>query len=381
MTGPAEGYGVRASDDESFRAFVETRWAGLVRTAFLLVGDLGHAEDLVRDVFTRLWFVWPRLRDEAPDAYTRRALSNAATSWWRRRWRGERPAANLPDRSTAEDRGRDVVERDALQRALNSLPPRQRAAVILRVVEDLSESEVARALGCSVTQFAGTPMWVVAKGRLGGTGSPWVLLNYVRLGRSCTWLALVPTSPRATVTTPISGDCAPAPGSPVQSGVGVSGVHSPVGGFNRVLVDATVPAAVATVRAEESTGSRLTHSTRAGASPLDPTHRFYVFDAAAPGFIGTLTYYNAKGHRVGHTTLNAELPPPLTSAEEKAATACGSRGYISTTGHCALTASSWEESAAALAGFSAAGAAILAVPTVVLRRRRRRRASILERVT
>jgi RNA polymerase sigma-70 factor (sigma-E family) len=141
---------VRASDQDSFREFVETRWGGFLRTAFLLVGDPGHAEDLVAEVCTRLWFVWPRLRDEAPDAYARRALTNAATSWRRRRWHGELPVPDFPDRSTSEDLGRVVVERDALQRALNSLPARQRAAVVLRVVEDLSESEVARALGCSV---------------------------------------------------------------------------------------------------------------------------------------------------------------------------------------------------------------------------------------
>jgi RNA polymerase sigma-70 factor (sigma-E family) len=141
---------VRASDEDSFREFVEYRWAALQRTAYLLVGDAGHAEDLVADVFTRLWFVWPRLRDEAPEAYARRALANAATSWWRRRWHGERPADQLPERPSAEDVGRDVVERDALRGALSSLPPRQRAAVVLRVVEDLSEADVARALGCSI---------------------------------------------------------------------------------------------------------------------------------------------------------------------------------------------------------------------------------------
>jgi RNA polymerase sigma-70 factor (sigma-E family) len=141
---------VRASDQDSFREFVETRWPGFLRTAFLLVGDAGHAEDLVAEVCTRLWFVWPRLRDEAPDAYARRALTNAAISWRRRLWHGERPVAYFPDRSTAEDLGRDVVERDALRHALNSLPARQRAAVVLRVVEDLPESEVARAMGCSV---------------------------------------------------------------------------------------------------------------------------------------------------------------------------------------------------------------------------------------
>jgi RNA polymerase sigma-70 factor (sigma-E family) len=141
---------VRASDQDSFQEFVETRWGGLLRMAFLLVGDAGHAEDLVAEVCTRLWFVWPRLRDEAPDAYARRALTNAATSWRRRRWHGERPVAGFPDRSTVEDLGRDVVERDALRRALSALPARQRAAVVLRVVEDLSEADVARAMGCSV---------------------------------------------------------------------------------------------------------------------------------------------------------------------------------------------------------------------------------------
>lgn len=141
---------VRGSDEESFREFVAARWVPLQRTAFLLVSDRGHAEDLVAVVFSKLWFVWPRVRDEAPDAYTRRRLVNAATSWRRRRWHGELPTGDLPNEvGMGDDTGR-VDDRLLLRAALGTLTARQRAAVVLRFAEDLSEPEVAALLRCSV---------------------------------------------------------------------------------------------------------------------------------------------------------------------------------------------------------------------------------------
>jgi hypothetical protein len=228
--------------------------------------------------------------------------------------------------------------------------------------------------GPPVPGYAGIPMWVVAHGRLGGAGSRWVELSYRINGSSCTWLAYVPTSRTATTTTTIDGDCASAPGAQ-PSGPGTSGGLSALGGVNRTLVNGTVPADVTTIRAKVSTGSLLHRETRTGLSPVDTSHRYYVLDAGASGFIGTLTYYNAAGHPVGHVAVNAEPLPSLSPAQHKAAEACGTRGYLlnihSQIGRWYPTADPWEESPVALAGFSTAGAILSAALIFFLWRRRR----------
>jgi hypothetical protein len=234
--------------------------------------------------------------------------------------------------------------------------------------------------GPPIPQYAGVPMWVVAHGRLGGTGSPWVLLNYLSKGDSCTWSAFVPTSPAATVTTTISGDCASLPGEQQPSGPDIEGVTSPQGGFSRALSAGSVPADVTTVRATVTTGTVLNRTVRTGASPLDPSHRYYVFDSGPLGFVGTLTYYDATGQPVGHLHVASQLPPPLSRAQQAKAVACGQRGYLFQTktgiGHCGAAPEPWTEKPVALAGFSAAGAFVLALPFLVLWRRRRSRSQL-----
>src|SRR6185369_619332 len=86
--------------DADFRQFVAARSASLLRTAYLLVGDWSHAEDMLQASLTKTYLAWRRLGQiEAVDAYARRVLVNTATSWWRRRWHGEKPTAVLPERS------------------------------------------------------------------------------------------------------------------------------------------------------------------------------------------------------------------------------------------------------------------------------------------
>ena len=93
----------RASSGE----FVAARSAALLRTAYLLVGDWAHAEDLLQTALTKTYLAWRRLGEiEAVEAYARRVLVNTATSWWRRRWHGERPTEVLPERA-----GPDRIER------------------------------------------------------------------------------------------------------------------------------------------------------------------------------------------------------------------------------------------------------------------------------
>lgn len=136
--------------EEDFRDFVETRSSALLRTAYLLAGDWATAEDLLQIALTKTYLAWKRLGHiEAVEPYARRVLVNTATSWWRRRWHGERPTEILPE-SAAADRVEESLERDALWRHVRELPNRQRAVLVLRFYEDQSEAETARLLGVSV---------------------------------------------------------------------------------------------------------------------------------------------------------------------------------------------------------------------------------------
>jgi RNA polymerase sigma factor (sigma-70 family) len=93
---------------------------------------------------------WTRLRDGAPEAYLRRTMINELTSWRRRRRYHEHPAAQLPDGADAGDLASVVVRRVAVGRALVQLTPAQRAVLVLRFYEDLSEAETAAILGCAI---------------------------------------------------------------------------------------------------------------------------------------------------------------------------------------------------------------------------------------
>lgn len=136
--------------EEDFREFVALRSKALLRTAYLLAGDWATAEDLLQIALTKTFLAWKRLGHiEAVEPYARRVLVNTSTSWWRRRWHGERPTEILPE-SAAPDRLEESLERDAMWRHVRALPNRQRAVLVLRYYEDQSEAETARLLGVSV---------------------------------------------------------------------------------------------------------------------------------------------------------------------------------------------------------------------------------------
>lgn len=138
-----------ASAEDDFRAFVVARTPVLLGTAYALTGDRGLAEDLLQTALLKTYRHWRAVRDfEHPDAYVRRVMANQQISWWRRRRIAE-SGLPLPDRGSP-DRRSGVEDRDELWRALRQLPPRTRAVVVLRYWEDLSETEVAKVLGCSV---------------------------------------------------------------------------------------------------------------------------------------------------------------------------------------------------------------------------------------
>lgn len=134
-----------------FDAYVHARSQALLRLAFLLTGDAHLAEDLVQTSLAKVMGRWEDVtRTGDPHAYVRTVVLHTALGWRRRHWQGERPSERLPDTADVTDAASSVVGRERLRRALLRLPPRQRAAVVLRHYEDLSEADVARALHCSV---------------------------------------------------------------------------------------------------------------------------------------------------------------------------------------------------------------------------------------
>ena len=147
--------GADADAGEGFADFVRERGDHHLRVAVLLTGDWHAAEDLVQASLVKLYRVWPRLDTGTdPDPYLRRIMVNTQRSWWRARWRRETPAARLPEGAASEGMGGDdIADRQALgalvRQALAGLPRQQRAVLVLRYCEDLSEAEVAGILGCS----------------------------------------------------------------------------------------------------------------------------------------------------------------------------------------------------------------------------------------
>lgn len=137
----------RLGDRESFTAWASARRARLVQTAIFLTGDRGRAEDLVQEALTKVAQRWSRLRDGNPDAYVRRILVRDNISWWRRN-RLER-VSDIPDPGRTPPADSDVVRRILLLEALRGLTERQRAVLVLRYFDDLSEAEIAQALGIS----------------------------------------------------------------------------------------------------------------------------------------------------------------------------------------------------------------------------------------
>jgi RNA polymerase sigma-70 factor (sigma-E family) len=140
-------------DPAAFSEFVAARSASLFRTAYLMVGEHDLAQDLVQEALTKTYVAWPRLRDVSKaEAYTRKAITTTYISWWRRKsWAAERPRDDVPDRpGNRPEHGSEVVDRAWLWEELQQLPPRQRAAIVLRYYEDLSEAQTAEVMDCAV---------------------------------------------------------------------------------------------------------------------------------------------------------------------------------------------------------------------------------------
>lgn len=147
-----------------FAAFVETRERALQRTAWLLTGDRALAEDLVQTALAKTWPRWERIRRrDDPEVYVRRVMVNTWSTWGRRRWHGEQAVELVPDSAAPGDVAAEVAVRVAVRSALAVLTDRQRAVVVLRVFDDLSEVQVAQVLGCAVGTVKSTMSAALAK--------------------------------------------------------------------------------------------------------------------------------------------------------------------------------------------------------------------------
>ena len=154
------------ADDPGFRDFVRSRSRALLRTAYLLTGNVADAEDLVQSALAKTYVAWDRIQDRsALDGYVRRAIVNTHISWWRRRRVEEYPTDEIPDQAVI-DNGESSDIQESLRRAIDRLPQRMRAAVMLRYYEDMTEAEVADVLGVSLGTVKSTVSRAVAKLRI-----------------------------------------------------------------------------------------------------------------------------------------------------------------------------------------------------------------------
>ncbi len=135
--------------DAEFSAYMAARQPSLLRTAYLLTGDRHTAEDLVQTALAKLYLSWDRVqRQESLDGYVRRILVNEHNSLWRRPWRRhETTTSELPEQPAGPDGGSHDAD---LWAFVQTLPRKQRAAIVLRYYEQLSEAETAEVLGVSV---------------------------------------------------------------------------------------------------------------------------------------------------------------------------------------------------------------------------------------
>ena len=134
---------------ESFEEFFHATWARLFRTTYAVAGDVASAEDALQAAYAKAFASWRRVRSaDHPEAYVRRMAVNEVLGTRRRpAFRRERYVDAEP--APAPSPEPSLADRDAVWRAVSALPPRQRAVVVLRYYEDLSEAEIAEVLGCS----------------------------------------------------------------------------------------------------------------------------------------------------------------------------------------------------------------------------------------
>ena len=137
------------SIDEDFADFVTARWAALYRLAYLLTASPTSAEDLLQTTLEKAYMNWARIgRMEYAEAYVRRMLANTVFSARRRAWNREQPWEEPPE-VMADSLEVPVLDHSLMWPLICALPDRQRAVIVLRYYEDLSEAQIADVLGCA----------------------------------------------------------------------------------------------------------------------------------------------------------------------------------------------------------------------------------------
>ncbi|NIZ90310.1 SigE family RNA polymerase sigma factor [Kineococcus rubinsiae] len=153
--------GLLGRRDEEFTTFVAQHGDALLRAAHFLTGDPWAAEDLVQLALTKTYLAWPAAQGKVSYAYARQALLSAHTDTWRRRrWREDTtapedlpahpPAGAAAGAPTWADPAHTVADHDAVDQALRRLTPRERAVIVLRYLEDLTEKDTAALLNVSI---------------------------------------------------------------------------------------------------------------------------------------------------------------------------------------------------------------------------------------
>lgn len=136
--------------EPDFESWVEARSAALLRFAYLVLGERTRAEEAVQEALVAVWPRWRWVVGRGdPEAYVRRSIVNAGTSWWRRFRRRELLVAEPVDVEETLDPADELADQDAAWALCASLPAKQRAAVVLRYYEGLSDTEIAAVLGCT----------------------------------------------------------------------------------------------------------------------------------------------------------------------------------------------------------------------------------------
>jgi len=165
-SGASAGVSSAGVSEPEFRDYVRTRRRALLRIAYLLTRNEADAEDLVQSALAKTYLAASRIEDRsALDGYVRRAIVNTHISWWRRRRVVELPTDELPDEGVADHAVASDLQA-TIRRAVDRLPGRMRAAIMLRYYDDMTDAEVAELLGISLGTVKSTMARAVAKLRI-----------------------------------------------------------------------------------------------------------------------------------------------------------------------------------------------------------------------
>jgi len=136
------------SVDQDFAEFMVARWSALYRLAYLLTASPTRAEDLLQTSLEKAYVRWSRISGmEYPERYVRRMIANTYLSGRRRAWHREEPHDRMPENGDSAEGA--LLDRAMLWPLVCALPPSQRAVIVLRYYEDMSEADIAATLGCT----------------------------------------------------------------------------------------------------------------------------------------------------------------------------------------------------------------------------------------